>query len=238
MSAPSPRRLPERPSLEQLRKQAKEHLDTLRAANPSATLATAQHALAREYGFDSWPTLVHHVESLQPHRRMLQPAELKSDQPLMWSAGRGTDVWALFQACAEGDLQTVQALVAKDPSLARAHYDYRKPLYFAVRENRVEVVRFLLEHDTNPMDLWMDDDPVEIARDRGYAAMERLLADTLESRVQRLAKGEPVALALREHELKRMRELLDAQPDLIAKGDRRSNQPIHWATMTRQHEGD
>ena len=58
MSVPPRRRLPERPSLEQLRKQAKEHLDTLRAADPSVNLAAAQHALAREYGFDSWPKLV------------------------------------------------------------------------------------------------------------------------------------------------------------------------------------
>src|SRR5262249_4040731 len=27
---------------------------------------------------------------------------------------------------------------------------------------------------------------------------------------------------------------LDREPALLAKGDRRSNQPIHWATMTRQ----
>ena len=236
MPIPPLRRLPERPSLEQLRKQAKEHLDTLRAADPSATLSAAQHALAREYGFDSWPALVHHVESLQPQRRMLQPAELKSDQPLMWSAGRGTDVWALFQACSSGDLQTVQALIAKDRSLARAHYDYRKPLYFAVRENRVDVARFLLEHDSNPMDLWVDDNPLEIARDRGYAAMERMLVDTLEATFNTSAKGEAVALALRNHDLKRMRELLDAQPELVGKGDGRSNQPIHWATMTRQIE--
>ena len=66
MSVPPRRRLPERPSLEQLRKQAKEHLDTLRAADPSVKLAAAQHALAREYGFESWPKLVHHVESMQP----------------------------------------------------------------------------------------------------------------------------------------------------------------------------
>ena len=46
MSVPPVRRLPERPSLEQLRKQAKEHLGTLRAADPSATLAAAQHVLA------------------------------------------------------------------------------------------------------------------------------------------------------------------------------------------------
>ena len=31
-----------------------------------------------------------------------------------------------------------------------------------------------------------------------------------------------------------MRELLDAQPELVGKGDKRSSQPIHWATMTRQ----
>ena len=167
---------------------------------------------------------------------MLRPAALKSDQPLTWSAGRGTDVWALFQACATGDLPTVQALVAKDRSLARAHYDYRKPLYFAVRENHVDVARFLLEHDTNPMDLWVDDDPIEIARDRGYAAMERMLLDTLETKFNASAKGEPVALALREHDLKKMRALLDAEPDLLSKGDKRSNQPIHWATMTRQLE--
>jgi ankyrin repeat protein len=234
MSVPPVRRLPERSSLEQLRKQAKEHLDTLRATDPSATLATAQHALAREYGFDSWPALVHHVEALQPQRRMLRPAELKSDEKLTWSQGRGSDLWALFQACMAGDLRTVQTLIAKDPSLARAHYDYRKPLYFAVRENRVDVVRFLLEHDRNPLDLWVDDGPIEIARDRGYAALERLLLDTLETKFNASARGEGVALALRKHDLQAVRELLDAQPELVRAGDRRSNQPIHWATMTRQ----
>ena len=128
----------------------------------------------------------------------------------------------------------VRALIAKDPSLARSHYDYRKPLYFAVRENRIDVVRFLLEHDRNPLDLWVDDDPIEIARDRGYTEMEQLLTHTLDTKFNASPKGEPVALALREHDLKQMRELLDAQPALVGKGDKRSNQPIHWATMTRQ----
>jgi hypothetical protein len=48
VSIPPRRRLPERPSLEQLRKEAREHLDTLRAADPSMKLAAAQHALAVE----------------------------------------------------------------------------------------------------------------------------------------------------------------------------------------------
>jgi hypothetical protein len=171
---------------------------------------------------------------MQPSNRMLQPAELKSEDKLLWSQGRGTDVWALIQACASGDLTAVRALIAKDPSLARSHYDYRKPLYFAVRENRIDVVRFLLEHDCNPLDLWMDDDPTQIARDRGYTAMEQLLTHTLDTKFNASPQGEPVALALREHDLERMRELLDAQPALLDKGDKRSSQPIHWATMTRQ----
>ncbi|MEO6091280.1 MAG: ankyrin repeat domain-containing protein [Umezawaea sp.] len=50
--------LPERPSLEHLRKQAKS-----RKRDRGVPLATAQHELAREYGFDNWAALVHHVEA-------------------------------------------------------------------------------------------------------------------------------------------------------------------------------
>lgn len=73
-------RLPEHPSLEQLRKQAKELLQQLRSADPSATerlrkykpnvsepiLADAQFVLAREHGFESWPKLVHYIQASQP----------------------------------------------------------------------------------------------------------------------------------------------------------------------------
>jgi len=73
-------RLPARPSLEQLRKQAKELLQAIRAGDPSAKqrlrtlkpelfepiLADAQYILAREHGFESWPKLVHHIQASQP----------------------------------------------------------------------------------------------------------------------------------------------------------------------------
>lgn len=58
------RDLPARPSLEFLKKEAKNHLDQLRTSDPSAQLADAQHTLARDYGFASWPKLKAHVESL------------------------------------------------------------------------------------------------------------------------------------------------------------------------------
>jgi Ankyrin repeats (3 copies) len=57
-----PRLLPDRPNLEWLKKNAKRTLERLRAERPSARLADAQLALAREYGFDSWRKLRRHVE--------------------------------------------------------------------------------------------------------------------------------------------------------------------------------
>src|SRR5688572_25536396 len=58
------RNLPARPNLEFLKKEAKSLLDVLLQRDPKAQLADAQHALARDYGFASWPKLKAHVESL------------------------------------------------------------------------------------------------------------------------------------------------------------------------------
>jgi hypothetical protein len=56
------RRLPARPNLEHLRKQARELLEELRRKDSALRLSDAQHALAREYGFASWPKLKAHVD--------------------------------------------------------------------------------------------------------------------------------------------------------------------------------
>ena len=60
------RNLPEFPNLDHLKKRAKILLRELQQRNPRAKLTQAQHAIAREYGFASWPKLKTHVESL-PH---------------------------------------------------------------------------------------------------------------------------------------------------------------------------
>lgn len=165
---------------------------------------------------------------------MIQPDELKKDAPLKWSAGRGTDVWALFCACITGDLAAVKRLLVKDPSLVRCQHAYRKPLYFAVRENRLEVAAYLLDRDPDPVGLAVNDSLQQIAKDRGYAEMEQLLETKLAERHGISARGEPVAAAIRERDLPKVRALLEASPDLLHAGDLRSNQPIHWAVMTRQ----
>jgi ankyrin repeat protein len=165
---------------------------------------------------------------------MTQPDELRKNERLVWSAGLGTDVWELFCACIAGDLEKVRQLLTKDPSLARCQYGYRKPLYFAVRENRLAVVEFLLERDPNPIGLAVNDSLLDIARDRGYAEMEALLTTKLAGIHNVSPKGEPVAEAIRQHDAAKMRNLLETSPELLHAGDLRSNQPIHWAVMTRQ----
>ena len=60
------RQLPVRPSLEHLRKHAKERLRELQQRRPDAKLADALHIVAREYGFATWPALKAHVTSLEP----------------------------------------------------------------------------------------------------------------------------------------------------------------------------
>jgi len=104
---------------------------------------------------------------------MVQPEELTRDEKLLWSPGTGTEVWRLFCACASGDLATVTRLIDINPSLVRAHYEYRTPLYFAVRENQMAIAMFLLEHGAEPF--WNGDDLVEMATIRGHREMEALI---------------------------------------------------------------
>jgi len=165
---------------------------------------------------------------------MTQPDELKTNEPLLWSTGSGVHVWEMFRACIAGDVEAVMNLVSKDPSLVRCHYAYRTPIYFAVRENQLEVARFLLERGADPLSLAVGDKLLEICRDRGHSEMEKLLEAKFASVHGASPKGEAVAAAIRERDLLRVQSLLEASPELLHAGDERSNQPIHWAVMTRQ----
>jgi ankyrin repeat protein len=140
----------------------------------------------------------------------------------------------MFRACVAGDLSAVERLVASDPALVRSSYAYRTPLYFAVRENQVPLVDFLLEHGADPLSLAVNDSLLDICRDRGYTQLEQLLQSKLASLQGASPRGEPMAAAIRAHDLQQVRNLLDSSPELLHAGDERSNQPIHWAVMTRQ----
>jgi catechol 2,3-dioxygenase-like lactoylglutathione lyase family enzyme len=75
-------KLPERPSLEYLRKLAKNRLPELRRTNPDAKLATALLQVAREHGFPSWRALKAQLDNRRakkvasPMMRFLPVADL------------------------------------------------------------------------------------------------------------------------------------------------------------------
>ncbi len=165
---------------------------------------------------------------------MIRPEALQRDEPLLWSPGTGVNVWYMFRAAIGGDLGALRHLVQADPSLVRCRHGYRTPLHFAVRENRIDVVQFLLIHGADPFTLPVPDTLLDIARDRGYREMEDLLRGFLVATCNASAKGNAVAAAIRERDTGGVRALLDRSPDLLHAGDERSNQPIHWAVMSRQ----
>lgn len=76
-----PSQLPARPSLEQLKKQAKE----LRAGGAHASLAAAQRAVARRYGHSSWPRLKAAVESITL-RRLIEEGDAEGVRRLIESS--------------------------------------------------------------------------------------------------------------------------------------------------------
>src|SRR5580698_6615143 len=95
------------------------------------------------------------------------PAALRSEEYLPWSRGRGVDVWAMFVAAIAGDLSGVKALAERDERLLNCEYQYLTPLHFALRENRLSVVKYLLERTIDPL-YGYGDLPVRLVRDRGY----------------------------------------------------------------------
>src|SRR5258708_23403298 len=71
------RDLPSRPNLEHLRNEARELHRKLEATRPDTKLSEAQLAVARSYGFPSWPKLREHVETI--NRYFWPPADAASD---------------------------------------------------------------------------------------------------------------------------------------------------------------
>jgi ankyrin repeat protein len=90
-----PRSLPSRPDLRHLRDEAKRR----RRAGEFPSIALAQLAVAREYGFRSWPRLKFHVEALT----------LDASQRAA----------ALIASATSFDLRRARALLDADPALAR-----------------------------------------------------------------------------------------------------------------------
>jgi hypothetical protein len=87
--------LPDRPSMEFLRKLAKDRLAESRQSNPAARLFEAQLQIAREHGFASWRELAAHVGEMSPAslRRTDGRVWIEGIPALTWS-GNGSTTYA------------------------------------------------------------------------------------------------------------------------------------------------
>ncbi len=173
--------LPDRPDLEHLRKQAK-----ARKRDRAVTLSTAQHGLALDYGFPSWPRLVRHVEALalggiERHLALADTdglsAALASDPgsaerpvdglvPLLYllrrSKGSGADV----RACARRLLEA-----GADPNaFTHEEEEWGDWDFYAIRSavdrDDVALIELLIEHGAE-----RDEDAIYHACEHGSTAM-------------------------------------------------------------------
>jgi ankyrin repeat protein/uncharacterized glyoxalase superfamily protein PhnB len=154
-------KLPERASLEYLKKLAKDRLQELRRADPRAKLATALLAVAQDHGFSSWRAL---------------KAELDQRQK--------KDVAHFFEVCAKGDVETLRRFLVNDPSLARAtnpeaHDQGWTGLHAAAKGGHVDAVRLLLEYGADPNAREAGDNtyPLHWAAAHGHLETVRALLD-------------------------------------------------------------
>ena len=128
--------LPARPSLDHLRREARDLLRAAQAGDPTAvgriravsaapTLASAQLALAREYGFASWARLKAAVEARTTD--LARQAEIFCEASIRDWTGRAVRMLAatpelagynVATAVVLGDAARVQAEIAQDPGLA------------------------------------------------------------------------------------------------------------------------
>src|SRR5262249_38603295 len=112
-------------------------------------------------------------------RRLIRPEALSTSEPLFWSTGAGSDGWDLFLASIAGHPPAITSLLDKDPSLARAAYQYRPAIAFAVRENQPAAVALLLARGAPPTNSGTPDTLLEMARDRGHDEIERMLSTAI-----------------------------------------------------------
>jgi ankyrin repeat protein len=171
--------------------------------------------------------------------RMTQPEEMKTTAYVCGVEKlNGYDAWALFKACAAGDLPRVKALLAKDRRLVNAQYWYQFPIHMAVRAGYAEIVQLLLDQGADPgqsrftYHSW--DKLLLCANERGYRQVESVLGRAMTRRFNYTPDFDGLKAAIIARDSRKLDAVLRRRPDLVQASDALGNNALHWSVITRQ----
>lgn len=233
---PPPRRLPQQPNLEQLKKQAKELLEQFRAGELNAVaevrqfenhpdpshfaLNDAQRVLARAYGFESWPKLKAFVD--------------------------GVTIARFIDAVKAADRPQVQTMLASRPELVnmdRAGNDEHRGLHYAVLRRDAPMVKLLMEAGADARKgIWPNRDATSaltLARDREYSDIVAIIEEEERQRREEMScpnatvspVQDEISTAILQGDAATATRLLEEDRSLIQACDRNGATPLHIAAQ-------
>ncbi len=169
---------------------------------------------------------------LDAGKRMSQPEAMKTN---VYIGGvekvNGHDAWALFKACALGDMPKVKALLAKDRRLVNVWFSYQLPIDLAVRAGYVEIVKLLLDQGAAPRP-WGN--LLVVARERGHRQVEAMLRRAMSKRFNYSPEFDALKEAIVARDSRKVGAVLRRQPNLARASDAFGNTALHWSVITRQ----
>jgi ankyrin repeat protein len=170
---------------------------------------------------------------------MTQPEEMKTTAYVYGVEKlNGYDAWALFQACAAGDMAKVKALLAKDRRLVNAQFWYQFPVHMAVRAGHAEIARLLLDQGADPgqsrftYNSW--DKLLLCANERGHRRVESVLRRAMARRFNYTPDFDVLKAAIIARGSRKIDAVVRRRPDLVRSSDALGNNALHWSVMTRQ----
>ena len=157
--------LPARPSLEFLKKLAKQQVVALRRQGKTTSLAAAQLTLARKYGFLSWRKLKAHLELLERAAAAVEAISSGDTKSLKRLLSQNSNLAntrideqrTLLHVATDwpghfpNKMETIAALVASgaDVNAQFAGRHSETPLHWAASSNDVGAIDVLLDHGAN-----------------------------------------------------------------------------------------